>query len=167
MNDESKRRFAVHRLDSSFIVPHSSLTFMGKRRSGRELAFRLLFQCDVGGQPLKDVLEVARAESEATDEVWEFAVELARGAWLAHAELDAVITRYAAGWTLERMANADRNLLRLALYEILHRPDIPQSVSINEAVELAKRYSTAESAKFINGILGAFSRERAADSQNS
>ncbi len=135
---------------------------LGKRRSGRELAFRLLFQCDVGGQPLEDVLEVARSESEATAEVWEFAVELARGAWNTHAELDEIIVRYAAGWTLERMANADRNLLRLALFEILHRPDIPQSVSINEAVEMAKSYSTAESAKFINGILGTFSREQAA-----
>jgi N utilization substance protein B len=134
---------------------------MGKRRSGRELAFRLLFQCDVGGQPLEDVIEVAREGSEATEDVWNFAIELARGAWLAHAELDAIITRYAAGWTLERMANADRNLLRLALYEILYREDIPQSVSINEAVELAKRYSTADSAKFINGILGNFVRDKA------
>jgi transcription antitermination protein NusB len=135
---------------------------MGKRRSGRELAFRLLFQCDVGGQPLEDVLEVAREGSEATEDVWDFAVELAHGAWLAHAALDTIIARYAAGWTLERMANADRNLLRLALYEILHREDIPQSVSINEAVELAKRYSTADSAKFINGILGSFVRDRTA-----
>jgi N utilization substance protein B len=61
------------------------------------------------------------------------------------------------------MANADRNLLRLAIYEILHREEIPQSVSINEAVELAKRYSTADSAKFINGILGSFARERTGD----
>jgi N utilization substance protein B len=131
---------------------------MGKRRSGRELAFRLLFQCDVGGQPLDEVIEVGRLESD--EDVWLFAEELARGAWSEHAELDKYITRYAAGWTLERMANADRNLLRLALYEILHRDDIPQSVSINEAVELAKRYSTQESAKFINGILGSFAREK-------
>lgn len=133
---------------------------MGKRRSGRELAFRLLFQCDVGGAPIDEVFAVAREESEATEEVWLFADELARGAWDARNELDEIITKYAAGWTLDRMANADRNLLRIALYEILHRDDIPQSVSINEAVELAKRYSTAESAKFINGILGSFMREK-------
>lgn len=136
---------------------------MGKRRSGRELAFRLLFQCDVGGVPLDEVLDAARAGSEASEEVWEFAEELARGAWLVHGELDAIIVHYAAGWTLERMANVDRNLLRLALYEMLHRDDIPQSVSINEAVELAKSYSTADSAKFINGILGNFMREQAAN----
>ena len=134
---------------------------MGKRRSGRELAFRLLFQIDVGGIPLEEVLLAARAASEATDDVWQFAEELARGAWAAKDEADAIITKYSAGWTLDRMPNADRNLLRLAVYEILHRPDIPQSVSINEAVELAKQYSTIDSAKFINGILGSFARERA------
>jgi transcription antitermination protein NusB len=133
---------------------------MGKRRSGRELAFRLLFQADVGNLTLAEVFQTAREASDATDEVWEFATELARGAWENRADLDPIITRYAAGWTLERMANADRNLLRLALFEILHRDDIPQSVSINEAVELAKRYSTSDSAKFINGILGSFARER-------
>ena len=135
---------------------------MGKRRSGRELAFRLLFECDVGGVPLDEVLGATRASSDATDDVWDFAVSLARGAWGVHAELDAIIVRYAAGWTLDRMSNADRNLLRLALYEIIYRDEIPQSVSINEAVELAKSYSTAESAKFINGILGSFARERVA-----
>src|SRR5215212_946692 len=99
---------------------------MGKRRSGRELAFRLLFQADVGGLPLDEIFNTARTSSEATDEVWEFATELARGAWERRAELDPIISHHAAGWTLERMANADRNLLRLALYEILHRDDIPQ-----------------------------------------
>ena len=140
---------------------------MGKRRSGRELAFRLLFQWDVGGQPLDEVMDIAREESDATDEVWDFATELARGTVASKAELDQIIVRYASGWSLERMANADRNLLRLAIYEILHREDIPQSVSINEAVELAKLYSTQESAKFINGILGSFARERGNGHQTS
>jgi N utilization substance protein B len=133
---------------------------MGKRRSGRELAFRLLFQADVGNLTLAEVFQTGREASEATEEVWQFATELARGAWENRDSLDPIIMRYAAGWSLERMANADRNLLRLAIYEILHREDIPQSVSINEAVELAKKYSTADSAKFINGILGSFARER-------
>lgn len=133
---------------------------MGKRRSGRELAFRLLFQADVGNLTLAEVFQTGREASEATEEVWQFATELARGAWENRANFDPIITKYASGWTLERMANADRNLLRLALYEIIERDDIPQSVSINEAVELAKKYSTADSAKFINGILGSFARER-------
>lgn len=133
---------------------------MGKRRSGRDLAFRLLFQCDVGGLPLEEVLATAYAATECSPEVWEFAEKLARGVWDARQETDPIISRYSAGWTLERMPNADRNLLRLAIYEIIHRDEIPQSVSINEAVELAKQYSTQESAKFINGILGNFVRER-------
>ena len=134
----------------------------GKRRGGRELAFRLLFQCDVGNMPLEEVLPIGRDSSEATPDVWRFAEKLARGAWEERADADAVISKYSAGWTLERMPNADRNLLRLAIYEILHCEEIPQSVSINEAVELAKEYSTLDSAKFINGILGSFARERAA-----
>ena len=79
---------------------------MGKRRSGRELAFRLLFQWDVGGQPLDEVMDIAREESDATDEVWDFATELARGTVASKAELDQIIVRYASGWSLERMATA-------------------------------------------------------------
>ena len=133
---------------------------MGKRRSGRELAFRLLFQIDVGGGTPHEVFTAARIASESTPEVWVFASQVALGAWEARGEIDPIIEKYAAGWTLDRMANADRNLLRIAIYEILHREDIPRSVSINEAVELSKRYSTADSAKFINGILGSFAREQ-------
>lgn len=133
---------------------------MGKRRSGRELAFRLLFQIDVGNSNPDEVFAAARIASEASSEVWVFASQLARGAWEAKTEIDPIIEKYAAGWTLDRMANVDRNLLRLCLFEILRREDIPASVSINEAVELAKKYSTVDSAKFINGILGSFARER-------
>jgi N utilization substance protein B len=140
---------------------------MGKRRSGRELAFRLLFQIDVGGGSPAEVFEVAREASESSSEVWVFAVQLARGAWDKRAEIDPIIERMASGWTLERMANADRNLLRLALYEIEFRPEIPPSVSINEAVELAKEYSTAESSRFLNGILGALMRERAREKEQA
>ena len=129
---------------------------MGKRRSGRELAFKLLFQIDVGGSNPDEVFAAARQSTEVSSETWVFASQLARGAW----EIDPIIEKYASGWTLERMANADRNLLRLCLYEMQNRDDIPSSVSINEAVEMAKKYSTIDSAKFINGILGSFSREK-------
>lgn len=135
---------------------------MGKRRSGRELAFKLLFQIDVGHSNPDEVFQSARVSSEASSEVWVFASQLARGAWEKKSEIDPIIEKYASGWTLERMANADRNLLRLCLYEMANRDEIPPSVSINEAVEMAKKYSTIDSAKFINGILGAYSRENAA-----
>ena len=138
---------------------------MSKRRSGRELAFRLLFQIDVGGATATEVFAVTRETSESSPEVWRFATSLARGAWEGREPTDAIIEKYATGWSLQRMANADRNLLRLALYEILERDDIPDSVAVNEAVELAKTYSTAESARFINGILGSYLRDREAQLQ--
>jgi N utilization substance protein B len=131
---------------------------MGKRRTARELALKILFQVDVGHLPLNDVVALAKALWQMSPDVWQFAEVLARGVMEKRAQLDDIIMHYAAGWTLERMANVDRNLLRIALYEMLHLEDIPYSVSINEAVELAKLYSTAESGKFVNGILGNFAR---------
>ena len=132
---------------------------MGKRRSGRELAFRLLFQIDVGGATATEVFTVGRTVLEASPEVWNFATKLARGAWEGREPTDAIIEKYATGWSLQRMANVDRNLLRMALYEILESEDIPNSVAVNEAVELAKTYSTVDSARFINGVLGAYLRD--------
>jgi N utilization substance protein B len=127
---------------------------IGKRRGGRELAFQLIFQADVGGVPLDEVISIHKASSEAKPQVWAFAEELANGAWNLREKSDAIISRYSQGWSLERMPNADRNILRIALYEIFHVDDIPVNVSVNEAVELAKDYSTVDSARFINGVLG-------------
>lgn len=135
---------------------------MGKRRLARESALKTLFQVDVGKLSPDEALANARLVGDSDPEVLEFAERLARGA-LAHQErLDAIISRYATGWALDRMANVDRNLLRLALFEILFLDDIPASVSINEAVDLAKLYSTADSGRFINGILGNFVRQEGA-----
>ena len=136
---------------------------MGRRRASRELALKLLFQVDVGKVPVADALaywEATAAEYAHYDpETTIFARELFEGT-LAHLEeIDGIIGHYAREWSLDRMANVDRNLLRLAIYEILYRPDVPASVSVDEAVELAKKYSTAESGKFVNGILGSFLRE--------
>ncbi len=91
-----------------------------------------------------------------------FARELAAGA-LAHRDESDRSSQLAVDWTVERMATIDRNILRMAVYEIFHRPDIPDSVAVNEAVELAKKYGEAESGKFVNGILGEIVRRRAAD----
>jgi N utilization substance protein B len=127
---------------------------ISKRRGGRELAFQLLFQTDVGDIPLDEVIRVHKMSSEAQSHVWAFAEELANGAWNYREDSDAIISRYSQGWSVERMPNADRNILRIALYEIFHVEDIPVNVSVNEAVELAKEYSTVDSARFINGVLG-------------
>jgi N utilization substance protein B len=92
--------------------------------------------------------------ADLTPEDVAFAGELVRGALDHLPEIDQIIVDHAREWRIERMANIDRNVLRLALYEMAHRPDIPVSVSINEAVELAKKFGTGESGRFVNGILG-------------
>jgi len=127
---------------------------ISKRRGGRELGFQLLFQADVGDIPLDEVISIHKRSSEAQPQVWAFAEELANGAWNYREDSDAIISRYSQGWSVERMPNADRNILRIALFEIFHLEDIPVNVSVNEAVELAKEYSTVDSARFINGVLG-------------
>ena len=127
---------------------------MGKRRSGRQLALRTLFQIDVGNTAAEDAIALSFASSRVSSDTQTFARELVEGA-VAHREhIDQLIGRYARGWTLDRMANVDRNVLRLAICELLYMPDIPPSVAVDEAVELAKTYSTAESGRFVNGILG-------------
>lgn len=124
------------------------------RRQARETVIQVLFQLDLNGEADPDsVLNRWAAEFALPGPSLGFARELLLGT-LAHKEaIDALLARLSAGWPLERMANVDRNILRLAAFEILKRPDIPGRVSLNEAIELAKRFSGEESAKFVNGIL--------------
>lgn len=124
------------------------------RRAARETALKVLFQVDVGKVRATVALDHMLAETVAVARSESFTRQLVEGT-LAHlAEVDALITRYAVDWTLDRMGNIDRNLLRLAIFEMMHVPDVPPSVAVNEAVELAKKYGDADSAKFVNGILG-------------
>lgn len=129
-------------------------TRRGSRRTSRELALRALFQADVGRMSAEEAIESSWSQARYSPQTLAFAQELARGALHHRTHIDSVIEKYARGWTLERMANVDRNILRLAIFELLHLPDIPPSVTVDEAVELAKKYSTAESGHFVNGILG-------------
>ncbi len=130
-----------------------------QRHLGRELALLWLFQIDVGKLPLDEVLtEVPDELSGVEEEALTFATQLVRGYHTDAARIDRAIVQYAKGWSLQRMAAIDRNVLRLALCEIFDMADIPPSVSVDEAVEIAKQYSTDESGKFVNGILGAFLR---------
>jgi len=129
---------------------------MRKRTKGRELALQLLYQADVTNVDAKDLMEDFFAmDANAKEEIdaREFAIDLA-GSVCAHLEkLDKAISSYATNWQLDRMATVDRNILRLAAFELLFRPDIPPKVAINEAVELAKKYGDVESGKFVNGVL--------------
>ncbi len=129
------------------------------RRLGRELAIKVLYESEIGGGDLEASLDYHADEEDAPAESRSFAAELIKGITACLDELDKYIATYSRDWRVERLAAVDRNILRLSLYELLHRPDIPASVSINEAVELAKLYGDDESSRFINGILGRVARE--------
>lgn len=138
-----------------------------ERRQGREEAFRLLFAADQNPTELDEVIAVENEFRDIGDAAWGFACELARGAWAERPAIDAELDRLAVGWTVPRMAAADRALLRLAAHELRGRDDIPPAVTINEVVELAKRYGTDESPRFINGILGSLARKLAGSTEPS
>jgi transcription antitermination protein NusB len=112
-----------------------------------------LYQHDVTGRPLEEL--VARDAPL-------FTRELVEGVEFEREEIDALIERFAEGWTLDRIAPLERNILRVALHELLHRADVPDEVAIDEAVEASKELCSAEAPRFVNGILGAVQREHEA-----
>jgi transcription antitermination factor NusB len=126
---------------------------MRRRTRARELALQFLYQLDVRGPDIRADLEEFLKESGASRMARRFATEIVNGVLAHRDELDAIIVKVAQNWTLSRMPPVDRNILRLASYELLHCEDIPVGVAMNEAIELGKRYSTANSGSFINGIL--------------
>jgi N utilization substance protein B len=132
---------------------------MTRRSRGREVALQVLFQEDVN--PGHSVEEMKRFVSARipSPELAEFCLSLILGVQRNRQELDAMLSATAQNWSLERMAATDRNVLRLGAYEILYA-DTPQKVAINEAVELAKRFGSAQSAAFVNGILDRFVSDR-------
>ncbi len=125
-----------------------------KRRRAREYALQILFQLDLTNSTFDDKLFKNFWEDIKEDtEVKEFANSLIRGTRENIHSIDKIIKKAAEHWSIERMATVDRNILRCAAYELLYRKDIPSAVTMNEAIEIAKKYSTEESASFINGIL--------------
>ena len=127
-----------------------------KRRRGRELALKALFAWDINeGQDREETFELfwAQAGCEVQEEVKEFAKRLIEGTAKNIETIDELIKNQAKNWQFSRLAYVDRNILRFSIFELLYCPDIPKAVTINEAIELAKTYSTADSPKFINGIL--------------
>ena len=124
------------------------------RTRARKRALDILHAADSLDRPVLEVL------AENPDEK-EFTRELVSGVVEHREELDELIRRYADRWVLERMPIVDRNLLRMGIFELLHRPDIPNAATINEAVELAKLLSTEDSGRFVNGLLGRVAREHA------
>ncbi|MGZ4811942.1 MAG: transcription antitermination factor NusB [Terriglobales bacterium] len=132
---------------------------MGSRRKSRELLLQMLFQSDLGKQPAEQVRRTFWAEQkDTTEEVREYVEDLFRVATERAAEIDRVIEEHAKNWRMDRMAAVDRNLLRAAVAEFLGKPQVPKPVVINEAIEIARRYSTPESIVFINGVLDSVAR---------
>lgn len=131
-----------------------------KRRKAREHALQILFQLDVKKEkPSASILKHFWAEYQPDDEVKAFAEEIVKGTFKHLAKINELIEACAQNWSLDRMAVVDRNVLRMAIYEILYRMDIPTSVTINEAIEIAKKFGTDESGAFVNGILDRVARQ--------
>ena len=132
---------------------------MGNRRLSREIALKILFQVDLVHCNVEDVsrytFQVENVKQyNDPNAIMEFSLQLVNGVLSHLLEIDCLIKKYASHWSLERITNIDRNILRIAIYEIVFLSNIPKSVSINEAVELAKKYSTDSSFGFVNGVLG-------------
>lgn len=129
----------------------------------------MLFQADVRGVDVSEIIaaEAQRAAGEPDRMAsWLYAREIVDGVVDHREEIDELIETYAQGWTLDRMPNVDRSLLRIASWEMLYNPEVPVAVSIDEAVELAKEYSTDDSSRFVNGLLGNIA-QHAAQSETS
>jgi transcription antitermination factor NusB len=126
---------------------------MRRRTIAREFALQFLYQLDLRGESVMEDLEAFLKEATRDRQVQEFSLRLVLGTKDLRPELDEMLGKVARNWDLRRMATIDRNVLRMAIFELLYCEDIPPKVSINEAIELGKRFSTGQSGAFINGIL--------------
>ncbi|MBP1325132.1 N utilization substance protein B [Leucobacter exalbidus] len=130
---------------------------MSARTKARKRALDMLFQADVRDEALAVILaaEAKRASSEPDRAAsWLYAREIVDGVNDHREEIDELLVTYAQGWTIDRMPHVDRSLLRIASWEILFNDEVPPAVAIDEAIELAKEYSTEDSSRFVNGVLG-------------
>ena len=132
---------------------------MGTRRKAREVALQALYQYELLQQGDRFSFEQFCSHFQVNKKAIPYARTLLVGIHENEKEIDQHISKYAENWRLERMSVIDRNILRLAVFELIYQNDIPASVAINEAVEIAKRYSTDDSGPFINGILDAMVKE--------
>jgi N utilization substance protein B len=135
---------------------------MGTRRKAREAALQVLYEIDVSGTPAEQALETffkLYDDEESDADTREFAERLVRGCAAQLDAIDAKIRDVSRHWRIERMARVDRNVMRLAVYELMALDDVPRRVTLNEAVELAKRFGDENSASFVNGVLDRIASE--------
>jgi transcription antitermination protein NusB len=126
---------------------------VGVRREGRELALQMLYAMDLNPLKMQETLQTFRENTRAAGHVRVFAEELVVGVMAHREEVDAKIKEKSKNWALSRMAKVDLNILRLAVFELMFRSDIPKNVTINEAIEIAKKFGTEDSPAFINGVV--------------
>ncbi len=126
---------------------------MGNRRKSRELAMQALFYIDMSRNDSEKLLDRFCKNFNPSSETLPFFLKLVKGVIHFRAEVDAIIERFSSNWKLNRMPAVDRNVMRIAVYELLFCPDIPYKVSLNEAIDIGKKFGTEESGAFINGIL--------------
>jgi N utilization substance protein B len=133
---------------------------MGTRRKSREMALQMLFQSDMGKQKADDVRRTFWAERKTVEQdVRGFADDIFRAGTDRGEEIDSLIEKHAENWRMERMASVDRNVLRTAVAEFIAFPKTPKPVIINEALEIARKFSSPESVHFINGVLDSVAKE--------
>jgi len=133
---------------------------VGMRRQARELALQMLYQHELTRTAPEEIQRHFEGWRNATESVSKFADSLLQGTLDHMGEIDEELGRQTAHWRLERLATVDRNILRLALYELLFEPETPHAVVIDEAIEIAKRFGAEESARFVNGVLDGFVKRK-------
>ncbi len=130
------------------------------RRTAREHAFKLLFQLEIQKEGREEQIQSFLEDNDIAEKDRDYILDIVEGTAERVGEIDKDISKYLKGWKINRISKVDLSVLRLAIYEILERNDIPENVSINEAVEIAKKYSGEESGAFVNGVLGRFVKAR-------
>jgi len=128
---------------------------MRKRTFARECALKILYRIEISRESIEDSLKDfwSKSADSADKESHDFTETLVKGTYENLAAIDGMISKYTDNWSISRMAVIDKNVMRMCIYEMLYRDDIPLNVSINEAIELAKKYGDIDSGKFVNGIL--------------
>lgn len=130
---------------------------MGGRRKSRELALQVLYQIDMSCENARDALDLFWQNFESVEGSREFSEKLVEGVWQHMNQINSIIEKYSENWRLKRISRVDRNILRLAVFELLYCHDIPSKVTINEAIDLGKKFGSEKSGSFINGILDSVS----------
>jgi transcription antitermination protein NusB len=146
---------------------------VGKRRTAREMATQMLYQSEMGGSLpgqvvhhfdlgdyLRDAIGDPETRRRTVQEAFEYAKRILRGVSEHRESIDALIREQADNWRLERMPPVDRNILRIAVYELLHEPETPHLVVVDEAIEIAKKFGSEQSGRFVNGLLDGILRSR-------